>query len=215
MSEKPKKNLEIPVLMIRKDYRTWSHRLETHLRSKEMINFIKYEFMSPVLLNEVRRNGNVLRNFRGRNYPDDILRIPGRLPDEIQTLAAQTAEGDIEFYFEEQNGPVPDDFFHLVCDGVVMLLGSKLYLLMESRNEWKKRKRLYIKNLRYVENLFHTTVSLEKVHLFTNAANFYEGYQAIKNSFVKANRLEQAQIIGRLTRLPFKYLRQYTDNFDF
>lgn len=68
-----------------------------------------------------------------------------------------------------------------------MRLGTKFCLLVENRNVWKKRKRLYIKNLRYVENLFHTTVAQEKIHLFSKSPNFCEGFLAIKNSFVKAD----------------------------
>ena len=50
MTDKAKKAIEIPVLKARRDYRNWKQRLETHLRTKEMINHVKYDFHAPVLL---------------------------------------------------------------------------------------------------------------------------------------------------------------------
>ena len=213
-TKKDKDTLKIPVLKRRNEFRIWKDRLLTHLRTKEVGYHLTHDVQSPILIDPEIYTTRI-ENIDGFNnilVPQEFdnfqWKLPNRLAEEIQ----QNKE-KIKVYHEESNF-VPDDFFSLIIEALVLIVDTKLYTVLADKKKWIKAKRHYIKEKMFVNNQIKTTIARERVHIFTSQQSNFQGFKNIEKSFLKETDLEQAQIIKRLSTTKFKFIRQYIDAFD-
>ena len=113
MAVEKETTVKIPILRSRSDFRIWKDRLETHLRTKEIIYHIQYEVRKAILTLEMPPNQALEGLFI--DVPPDIYQTLRRLPENIKQNLLENIEENLTICHEDHIN-IPDYLFSSSCE---------------------------------------------------------------------------------------------------
>ena len=197
------------MLKRRKDYRIWVNRLTGLLKQKEVVYHLNFDVQMPILLlPQPQTNPFIIPNVL---LPNHLSSLPGRLPPRIKDLLAQTREEIMCFHEDSEH--ISNDLFPLACDSFILIIGVLLFPIYKEKKEWQKGCRKYLKETQLVSNVIQTSLAVERLHVFSSCNNNYHGFHQIQRTFFKESKLEQSMLLNKMSRIKYKNLQTYIDQF--
>ena len=210
---KEKSIIKIPKFRKRTDYRLWKEGLTTYLRSKGLAYQISYVVLRPFLASTTI---TPFETEKETDLPSEIIRKLGVAPIKLRTQLADELEKEqeIKAYSETLDLDAPDDLFELSCDATIFVAGVNLYILYDSKDEYNKGVKKYLRDKQQTHFTISSTMTLDRRYLLNAEVDCYSSMQRIKTHFHRDFDLEQDAIFDRFEQLTFKNMSPFIEDFE-